>query len=646
MFGFMASIPVLSLVAFALLFLIPWKLEQKSASVFVEKSFKFDRMAMSLLSAWLWRITRWPRCLEVSMQLAGPTNGADLIFRKLGGVDEKIIKGRPLLCNLYALALYEIGDYPEALRWHKLDYATGVENSKQSYALLRLSYMAAMCRQVDWARRFFFMQYDVKRRHWQDVGRRVWTALYDRIARDAIHNDIKRVGVFFLSSTDALGHAILDPYHFLALNRDRFDKIYFIGPGRAAYRAGSWVCIEIVEQYGEYVEVEDDLLLNLSWMDLGETTVRIGDLMWANDFSHIRETNRAGALLSGKQGYESFHEVELVLVVKNYWGLLRQVYRRHRDLSDAFEHNRWHFTLSEDANMLGEAICERESIDLAKPLVVLHMREPAYHQLSKQSFRDTDPKDYIPAIRYLLKRGWQVVRIGDRKMSRLRIHDRGYREAPFLKCYAPELDSFLISRATFMIGCQSGPCSFARVLGKPLLSVNAVFHYTLFPSPFEMACFKRYVHTKQSRYGVVDTDNIPISNVLEQGLFDIENTVQLRRRGIHVVKCTPKEILAAVEDMLRWTDEPDRPLTAEQAEFERLLGSTCEELNTRPALPIPVSDYLGIGLPGYTISPTVARMRRDPEVASRVEVSDIEPVTRPPHGVVAEDAVSTPRSAG
>src|SRR5262249_32956870 len=155
------------------------------------------------------------------------------------------------------------------------------------------------------------------------------------------------------------------------------------------------------------------------------------------------------------------------LMVDHYWALLRQAVHRTRDGEDQFRHNQWHFTLPEKYALVGEKFCRRAGIRPDQPLVVLHVRDAGYHELAKQSYRDSTIENYREAIEYLLAHGYQVVRIGDRKMRRFDIRKSGYFELPFMKGYEHELDAFLVSRSAFMIGCQSGPCAFARALGVP-----------------------------------------------------------------------------------------------------------------------------------------------------------------------------------
>ena len=67
-----------------------------------------------------------------------------------------------------------------------------------------------------------------------------------------------------------------------------------------------------------------------------------------------------------------------------------------------------------------ESLCRRLGLPLNRPVVVLHTREHGYHRLRGQAFRNADVRNYIPAVRTLLDRGYMVVRIGDRKMTSIR----------------------------------------------------------------------------------------------------------------------------------------------------------------------------------------------------------------------------------
>lgn len=402
------------------------------------------------------------------------------------------------------------------------------------------------------------------------------------------------MGVFFLSSTEALGHAILDPFYFVALNRNRFDKLVFIGPPRANYRSASRACLQIVEQYGDYIETGSDSLMNLSWMSLGH------------------------------------HEIDgVTLVIDHYWELLRRAVHQTRDASDAFEHNAWHFRLPEYYNDTGESFCARAGIDLERPLVVLHVRDKGYHGIAKQSFRDSAVENYREAVEHMLSAGYQVVRIGDDKMPKLQVDHPSYFELPFLGGYRHELDPFLISRSRFMIGCQSGPCAFARALGVPILTVNAVLHYTLLPSSKEMACFKRYYKDEDGT-----RRELTIEEAIDSRIYHFENSYQFEEAGVEVENASPEEIVASVKDMMAWLDQPALQLTPEQSRFAERVEKEAKWLAVEgPRLSLPIADYLGICLDGYRISPSVARMREAAKPAHAV--AEPAPIARPAAPAVA-----------
>jgi putative glycosyltransferase (TIGR04372 family) len=388
-----------------------------------------------------------------------------------------------------------------------------------------------------------------------------------------------RIGVFFLSSTQALGHAVLDPYYFIALNRDKFDKFYFVGPPRSSYRPASRSCLQIVEQYGDYIETDSDLLMNLSWMSLGHHTV----------------------------GNYTF-------MIDHYWALLRAAVHRTHDARNDFRHNQWHFTLPPYYHVVGEAFCAERGIDLRKPMIVMHVRDKGYHGIARQSFRDSSVEGYRAAVEYLLARGYQVVRIGDVTMPKLTVKVPGYFELPFLDNYRHELDPFLIARSRFMIGCQSGPCAFARALGVPILTINAVLHYTLLPSTREIACFKRYFKTNE---GV--RREMSIHEALDARADQLDNSYHFEREGISVENATAEEILAATRDMDAWIDNPNLEETLEQLAFRKRVAQQNDVLGREGMdLALPIADYIGISLDGYRISPSVARMRAEPGAIDQV----------------------------
>jgi putative glycosyltransferase (TIGR04372 family) len=476
---------------------------------------------------------------------------------------------------------YELARYPEVVTAVDRNSRGSMQLARNRYDFLRGSFAAAKSLRRNAALEFFGRHFgliddelsvagpDEIERVKSIIVERTVAQLHVKILAAQLQNPKARIGVFFTSSTEALGHAILDVYHFIALARSRFDHLIFVGAERRAYRPASRVCLDIIEQYGSYTETHDPLLLDISWMSLG--TISAGPVE---------------------------------IIVENYWSLLREVVHRTRDPADLFKLNQWHMSLPAFMEQTGEEFCIESNIDLEQPIVVLHARDDGYHGIVKQSHRNADIMDYQSAVEYLIAAGFQVVRVGDRGMRKLPITLDGYFELPFMEGYSPRLDPFFIARSTFMIGCQSGPCAYARVFGRPLLSVNAVYHYTLLPAAREMGCFKRYYVMEAGKRVAIGPDEI-----LDRRLFHCDTAHQFKQAGVEIESATSEEILAAVKDMLAWIEQPDLPETSEQQSFHVLTEKAAVAIKDAQDLNLPIADYLGYVLPGYRMSPTVTRMR-------------------------------------
>lgn len=496
-------------------------------------------------------------------------------------------------------ANFEFGDYRNGLEKTQLLYALG-PNPADNFAGLRLAFFHAMRKEIDLAKAHFWDHFKLDQFHgpWAPIERSVGEVIKDRLLLGSINESPETIGIFFLSSTNALGHAILDPYYFLLLHRSRFDRIYFVGPPLDRYRSASRTCIETLRHHAEYIETEDDRLINLSWMNLGEHEYSFGSHLSGRD-------RRELSFKFSEPVLEKILAANVTLVMNNYWGLLRDAYYGQVSGS-AFQINSWFLSPPDATKVRAQGFCFRHGINLDKPLIVLHMREPSYHRLAKQKFRDTKPKDYIAGIKALLDLGYQVCRIGDRSMRRLKIKHDLYFEIPRLQGYNHFVDVFLIDKCNFMIGSQSGPCAYARAFGKPLLSVNAVFHYTLIPTPYELACLKRYY--KIDRRGR-KLKLLTVREALQLDCAQFENYAQFKDAGVAIEPAKEDEIKASMLEMVDWSKDWSQQPTVDQKEAQNDFDAFSRELSARTDLRVPIGDYLGFALPGYRLSQKVIEMR-------------------------------------
>ena len=380
-------------------------------------------------------------------------------YEKVVEIMNPFAKPRPDRAKCYGargMAYLHLGQYPEALadltRCHELKPSVCRDHGYDP----QRAFLHGLRGDVKGARRVMvdLLRLPTARPAGVELAAFLHQRLRDKLARLDLRGS---VGVFLSANPAALGHAILDPFHYLNLFRQRFDNLVMVHPDLSGYTPATRVAMSILEQYVDMVECDEPAVLNFTWQHLGE----------------LQHDN-------------------CTFLVYNYWALNRLAFKSRLDPEHALHRGRHYLRPPHKLEARAEALLRRNGCDLSGLLVVVHSREQSYHELRGQSYRDTDAHHYIPALRKLIALGYKVVRIGDRKMASLRRDVSGLVELPMTDFYSPMLDPYLISRCEFMISCQSGPCSYARVFGKPNLVVNAVYHYTFLPEHKELLAFKNY----------------------------------------------------------------------------------------------------------------------------------------------------------
>jgi putative glycosyltransferase (TIGR04372 family) len=114
-------------------------------------------------------------------------------------------------------------------------------------------------------------------------------------------------------------------------------------------------------------------------------------------------------------------------------------------------------------------ILSENGIDISAPFVTIHTRYSP-RSSADRSGADVSIINYEPAIRFLVKAGYTVVRIGQSEPVYIDIE--GYYDIGSLGLPG-FVDIYLLSNAAFMIGCGSGPLSVPPTFDVPVLYVNA-----------------------------------------------------------------------------------------------------------------------------------------------------------------------------
>jgi len=170
--------------------------------------------------------------------------------------------------------------------------------------------------------------------------------------------------------------------------------------------------------------------------------------------------------------------------------------------------------------------------------VTLHIRE------GSRSVRNTNRDDYLQAMQKITDAGGWVVRIGGPLSPPLPAMERVVDYASFSQ-RAEMLDVFLMARARFFLGTNSGPAWVAGTFGVPAVLTNWA----------PLGIMSTYESITVPRLLWVDRDRrlLTFAEQLAEPFGFIESVRHLRRFGVSQVDNSPSEISEAVDEMLQKT---------------------------------------------------------------------------------------------
>jgi putative glycosyltransferase (TIGR04372 family) len=127
----------------------------------------------------------------------------------------------------------------------------------------------------------------------------------------------------------------------------------------------------------------------------------------------------------------------------------------------------------------GKKIQNSIGLGLDEPFVCIHNREAGYHKhIVNQKYRESQITSFLPAIEYLIKNKFRVVRIGDASMAPLPSIP-GLIDLTQMRNKHPLTDIWMGTHCVFMMCHPSGPLSIPIAFnGPPVLIVNLVDHPT------------------------------------------------------------------------------------------------------------------------------------------------------------------------
>lgn len=203
----------------------------------------------------------------------------------------------------------------------------------------------------------------------------------------------------------------------------------------------------------------------------------------------------------------------------------------------------FNFSLLESEIEKGNQLRDSFNIPRTAPIVTLHVREPGYlTHLTYHSYRDNNIQNYVSAIKYLIERGFYVVRLGDKTMKPAIVPPPQLIDAPFHPAYSDFVDPYFIAMSKFYVGAASGPLNLAQGFGIPVLHTNCPIQADIWGNKNDLLVFKKYYSHELGRY-------LTYEEIILSSAPGFNTSEEFEQAGIQVIENSPEEILLPVKEM-------------------------------------------------------------------------------------------------
>ncbi|CCO23593.1 TIGR04372 family glycosyltransferase [Maridesulfovibrio hydrothermalis] len=209
-----------------------------------------------------------------------------------------------------------------------------------------------------------------------------------------------------------------------------------------------------------------------------------------------------------------------------------------------------HFKISQEQEQKGLNGLKELGLSPQHPRVCIFGRDsvylrgavPTYNDEDMQKVRNMDIETFTPAVKYLLDKEYNVLRMGSIVKKPLLIDHPNYIDYACSGKRSDFMDIYLGATCRFFVGIQSGLIHIPMIFRIPCLSLNVVRPEIIhFCSPEDLAIFKLMRSKSENRI-------LKISEIIETGIsrWRVE---EFADSDIELIDNTEDEILEAVKEM-------------------------------------------------------------------------------------------------
>ena len=218
-------------------------------------------------------------------------------------------------------------------------------------------------------------------------------------------------------------------------------------------------------------------------------------------------------------------------------------------------------------------------------IVCISSRTSKFRNENYESTRNASINSQLDAVKFLLSKGYKIVKLGRDKNIKLNINDKKIFDYSSLNLEDDFLEFFIMSKSSFMICTDSGINALPVILRKPRLIVNFVNFKNLYLNDNKFTPFilpKKIFSKKKKEF-------LSYKDILEKKIMDVD-TIDLIPDEYELIDNSKQEILDASIDMYNFLNSKEKKNNLERhnqdfffKQIEKSYGKSIENLAISPS---------------------------------------------------------------
>ena len=281
--------------------------------------------------------------------------------------------------------------------------------------------------------------------------------------------------------------------------------------------------------------------------------------------------------------YSFFHYSEHLFIKKNFF-----MHLEYKSKESEFLMAEETVRFSNEQEKIGNEILSKMMVSQNDKIVSIYTRDSSYLDnkyknidWSYHDYRNTNIKIYIKAIKYLIKEGYKVIRIGSEFSKSLGLVDDYFFEYNLSEYKSGLMDLFIPYKSNFIIGCKSGATDISLLFQTPLL----VTDLTAF---MEIPLGKNDLFIQKKIFGL-NNEIIPFKEIISKDQLYTHNGNEFQSKyKMKYIDNTEEEILSATKEMNHRINNNFELTNTQKALLRRYHVEYCKK-NKFTNMPAPIS---------------------------------------------------------